>query len=64
MPFSDAKYPPLARRCFAVTAWFCVNARSYEEAKRLLEDRLPNPESDGHAVIDSWHVEPAGDEEF
>jgi hypothetical protein len=35
---------------------FVVNAENEEHAQRLLMDRLPNPESDCHEVIDCWWI--------
>lgn len=35
---------------------FAVNAESAEAAQRLLMARLPDPESDGHEVIDCWWI--------
>ena len=63
MPFPGAKYPPPPgqKTCFAVAVEFFVNATTYTEATRLLVERLPNPEADGHAVIDSWYVADGSD---
>ena len=42
---------------------FTVYAPTWEQAQRLLMDRLPNPWlADGHAVIDSWWI--AEDERY
>lgn len=41
---------------------FTVHAPTMEQAQARLMDRLPNPESDGHAVIDSWWI--AEDERY
>ena len=41
---------------------FTVYAPTWEQAQRLLMDRLPNPEADGPAVIDSWWI--AEDERY
>ncbi len=60
MPFPGAKYPPTPA-CHEVTVHFYVNARTWEEARLLLEQRLPDPTSDGHAVIDCWQVHGEGD---
>lgn len=35
---------------------FAVNATDRAEAQRLLMQRLPNPESDFHEVIDCWWI--------
>lgn len=41
---------------------FTVHAPTMEQAQARLMDRLPNPEADGHAVIDSWWI--AEDERY
>lgn len=41
---------------------FTVHAPTMEQAQARLMGRLPNPEADGHEVIDSWWI--AEDERY
>jgi hypothetical protein len=59
-PFHDARYPsrphdtPLP--AWTVLVAFAVNGESFIDAQRRLMARLPDPESDGHAIIDGWWI--------
>lgn len=60
MPFPDAKYPPARKppevMPYSILVAFCVQGTSFHDAQRRLVERLPNPEDDGHATIDSWWI--------
>lgn len=43
-------------KAHTVLVAFAVNADNFEQAQRQLMTRLPDPETDGHSVIDSWWI--------
>lgn len=60
MPFPDAKYPPARKPAemepYVILVAFCVQGTSFHDAQRTLMERLPGPEKDCHATIDSWWI--------